>query len=165
LRFPEQAGYVVGGFSLKNGRYKEGELASRYSIDLDAVHYFSTSSSSNGEAALILLSESYGGGSSVNNGIAQVFVFSDRQLRSVQKIDWDTHFDAGQPYVSFAPRTKTLVIRSAHYIPGDAHCCVSAMDVVTFRWDGRRFAQVDLRTELSEYGKEEGKTLPKLPKR
>jgi len=33
------------------------------------------------------------------------------------------------------------------------------MDIVTFRWDGVRFAQSGIQTELSEYGKREGKTL------
>ena len=39
------------------------------------------------------------------------------------------------------------------------------MDVVTFRWDGNRFIQTGIQTELSEYGKKEGKALPKrLPR-
>jgi hypothetical protein len=90
-----------------------------------------------------------------------VFTLSDGHLRVVQEIGWDTHFQAGQPTESFDANTNTLVIRSAHYIPGDAHCCVSAMDVVTFRWDGTRFVQAGIQTELSEYGKREGKTLPR----
>jgi hypothetical protein len=61
----------------------------------------------------------------------------------------------------YEAKSKTLVIHSAHYIPGDAHCCVSAMDVVTFRWNGAQFVQSDLRTELSDYGKKQGKTLPR----
>jgi len=56
---------------------------------------------------------------------------------------------------------NTLVIRSAHYIPGDAHCCVSAMDIVTFKWDGTRLVQSDIQTELSAYGKREGKIRPR----
>jgi hypothetical protein len=90
-----------------------------------------------------------------------VFTVSAGHLRSVQTIGWDTHFQAGQPTESFDPGTNALVIRSAHYIPGDAHCCVSAMDVVTFRWDGARLVQTGIQTELSEYGRSEGKTLPR----
>jgi hypothetical protein len=89
-----------------------------------------------------------------------VFTVSESRLRSVQMIGWDTHFQAGQPTDSFDPATNTLVIRSAHYIPGDAHCCVSAMDVVTFRWNGTRLVQTGIQTELSQYGKQEGKALP-----
>jgi hypothetical protein len=72
------------------------------------------------------------GGSSSQGGMAKVFTMSGGRMRVVQEIDWDTYFDAGQPTHSFDPSTNTLVIRSAHYIPGDAHCCVSAMDAVTF---------------------------------
>ena len=137
-------------FSLKNGHYKHDEPGEHWSIDLDSVYYLSTSSSSKGSSALVLYSWSAAGGSSSQGGIAEVLTVSDGQLRSVQKIDWDTHFQAGEPTDSFDPGTNTLVIRSAHYIPGDAHCCVSAMDVVTFRWDGTRFVQSSIQTELSE---------------
>jgi hypothetical protein len=148
-------------FSLKNGHYKHDEPLGHWSIDLDSVYYLSTSPSSKGSSALVLYSWFGAGGSSSQGGIAEVFNVSVGHLRSVQEINWDTHFEeAGQPTESFDPRTNTLVIRSAHYIPGDAHCCVSAMDIVTFRWNGARFVQADLRTELSEYGRREGKTLP-----
>jgi hypothetical protein len=40
---------------------------------------------------------------------------------------------------------------------GDAHCCISAVDVVMFRWDGSHLAQTEIRTE---YIKHEGKTIP-----
>jgi hypothetical protein len=40
-----------------------------------------------------------------------------------------------------------------------------AHPIVTFRWDGVRFIQTGIQTELSAYGKSEGKTLPKkLPR-
>jgi hypothetical protein len=35
------------------------------------------------------------------------------------------------------------------------------MDVVTFLWDGTRFVQTGIQTELSEYGRSEGKILPR----
>ena len=89
-----------------------------------------------------------------------MFTLSGRRLQAVQEIGWDKQVQTDQPTESFDASTSTLVIRSAHYIPGDAHCCVSAMDVVTFRWDGTRFVQAGLQTVLSEYGKNEGKTLP-----
>lgn len=100
------------------------------------------------------------GGSSSQEGIAQVFELSDSHLRVTQQIDWDLHF--GGPwgkFDSFDEKTNKLVIRSAHYRPGDAHCCVSAIDIVTLRWNGSRFVQREIRTELSDYGKREEKEL------
>ena len=161
----DRAAIPAGSFSLKNGHYKVDEGGVHFSMDLDSVYYLGTSTSSKGGFALVLFSWFAAGGSSSQGGTAQVFTVSNAHLRSVQKIGWDTHFQAGQPTDSFDPSTKTLVIRSAHYIPGDAHCCVSAMDIVTFRWDGTRFVQSSIQTELSEYGKKQGKTLPKTPPR
>jgi len=101
-----------------------------------------------------------GAGSSSGGGTALVFTVSNNRLRLTQAIGWDTHFQTKERTESFDPGTDTLVVRTAHYIPGDAHCCVSAMDVITLHWNGTRFAQTDFKTELSEYGKAEGKTLP-----
>lgn len=124
--------------NLRNGHYKHDDPYGHFSIDLDSIYYL-TSSSSKGGSALVLYGSDSGGGSSSQEGIAIVFTVSDGHLRSVQG----------------------LVIRSAHYIPGDAHCCVSAMDVVPFKWNGTHFVQSGIQTELSEYGKREGKTLPR----
>ena len=170
LRFPvlDAGGRPAGSVSFKNGRYKSNsDPDDHYSEELDSVYYLpgTSSSPSKGGSALVLYSWLDGGGSSSQGGTAQLFTVSDGHLQSLQKIGWDTHFQAGQPTDSFDPRTNTLVIRSAHYIPGDAHCCVSAMDVITFRWDGNLFIQTGIQTELSEYGKMEGKTLPgRLPR-
>ena len=143
---------------MKNGRYRKSGDGVHYSEEVDSIHYLGPPSG--GQAALVLYSWLSAGGSSSQGGVAEVFRTFNGALRSTQKITWDTHFQAGQPTVAFDTTTNTLMIRSAHYIPGDAHCCVSAMDVVTFRWDGTAFVQADLQTELSEYGKKEGKTLP-----
>ena len=150
----------IESFSLKNGHYKHDALGDHQSVDLDSIHNLGKSSASNGDSVLVLLSWFAGGGSSSQGGNAQVFALSDGHLRVIQEMSWDTHFQAGQPTDSFDAATSTLLVRTAHYIPGDAHCCVSAMDVVTFRWDGTRFVQTGIQTELSEYGKREGKTLP-----
>ncbi len=145
--------------------YKKSGPDDHYSEKLNSIHYLDGSSSSKGGSALVLYSWSDAGGSSSQGRFANVFTVSGSRLRTVQRIDWDVHFSGGQPTSSFDPSTNTLVIRSSHYIPGDAHCCISAMDVVTFRWDGSHFVQSSLQTELSEYGKSEGKILPKtLPR-
>jgi len=151
----------IDAFPLKDGHYKHDQLYDHQSVDLDSVHYLpSRSLTSNGDSALVLLSWFAAVGSYNQGGVAEVFTLSDSRLRAVQEISWDTHFQAGGPTESFDASTSTLLIRSAHYIPGDAHCCVSAMDVVTFRWDGAEFVQASIQTELSKYGKDEGKTLP-----
>ena len=157
----DQAGKPAGSFSLRKGHYTHDEPTGHFSMELDSIYYLSTLPLPKGGSALVLYSWFSAGGSSSQGRTAQVFTVSDGHLRSVQRIDWDTHFQAAQPTDSFDPITNTLAIRSAHYIPGDAHCCISAMDIVTFRWDGARFVQSSIQTELSEYGKREGKTLPR----
>lgn len=144
---------------LKNGRYKEDEGGVHYSEQLEEVYYLTGSATVSAQAALVLYSWFSVGGSSSQGRRALIFNLANGRLWSTQEIRWDTHFQAGQPTDKFDPVTNTLVIRSAHYIPGDAHCCVSAMDVVTYRWDGRVFAQANIQTELSQYGKNEGKKL------
>ena len=146
-------------FKLENGKR---EIQSRTEIDtmtLDSLHYLPSSGEPKGEYALVLFDWFAASGSSGSTGIAQVFEVLDHRLKVVQQVDWDQHFDSGAPYKSFDQKTSTLTFRSAHYLPGDAHCCVSAMDVVTLHWDGTRFVQTAISTELSEYGKSQGKTL------
>jgi len=157
----DQAGKPAGSILLKKGHYKRDEPSSHFSMDLDSIYFLSTPPSSKGSSALVLYSWSAAGGSSSQGRTAQVFTVTDGHLRSVQEIGWDAHFQAGQPTDSFDMSMNTLVIRSAHYIPGDAHCCVSAMDIVTFKWDGTRLVQSVIQTELSAYGKRERKILPR----
>jgi hypothetical protein len=163
LTFPtlDENGKPDGSISLRDGHYKHDEDYLHKTMDLNSIDHLDKSSPSDGDAAVVLFSWFTAGGSSSQGGIARVFKVSDGRLQIVQEIGWDTHFQAGQPTESFDPGTKTLVIRSAHYIPGDAHCCVSAMDVVTFKWNGSRFVQSGIQTELSKYGKREGKVLPR----
>jgi hypothetical protein len=149
----------TGRYQLRNGTYKHDDRGEHLSVQVDSVHYLDDSSS--GGAALVLYSWFAAGGSSSQGGTAKLFLVSGRQLRCIQAIEWDTHFDAGQRTESFDPKQNTLVIRSAHYIPGDAHCCVSGMDVVTYAWNDSRFTPSRIETELSAYGKAQGKVLPR----
>jgi hypothetical protein len=163
FRFPtfDAAGKSSESFLLRKGRFQHDEPSYNSTIDFKSVHYFKRSLSSVGDSALVLLSWFVAGGSSSQGGQAKLFSTSGGSLKVVQEIDWDTHFDAVGPTESFDPSTNTLVIRSAHYIPGDAHCCVSAVDIVTFRWDGAHFIQAGIQTELSGYGRRVGKILPR----
>jgi len=157
----DPAGKPAESFRLKKGHYQHDKPLDHFSIDLDSIYYLSATPPSKQSFVLVLYFLQGGGVSSNQGEMAQVFTISDGHLRSVQTIDWDTQFQSSQPAHSFDSRTNKLVIRSAHYIPGDAHCCVSAVDIVTFRWDGARFLQSGIETELSDYGKTEKKTLPR----
>jgi hypothetical protein len=94
------------------------------------------------------------------DGYAQVFQLENRELRVIQQLRWNEQFETKDKY-AFDAATKTLIVRSAHYITGDAHCCISAMDVFTLQWKDGGFVQTGVKTELSDYGKREGKTLPR----
>ena len=153
------AGTPVGAFKLRKGTYKHDALYDHQSAQYESVDYLPERAAGE-QTALVLLSWFAAGGSSSQGGIAQVFTHANRRLTVVQQIDWDAHFAEGKRTVSFNPATSTLIVRSAHYLPGDAHCCISAVDVVSFKWNGEQFAQIGLQTELSEYGKREHKSLP-----
>jgi hypothetical protein len=99
------------------------------------------------------------GGSSSQDGVVQVFELFQHRLTLRQQLRWDNQVETTKPHVWFSEDSKTLVVRSAHYLPHDSHCCVSAMDVVTLRWNGTRFVKTSVRTELSDYGIREGKKL------
>jgi len=152
-------GKPAGSVALKNGHFGHDEPGDRYLVDLESTYYLGSSAPLHQESALVLFSWFAAGGSSSQGGIAQVFTLSDGHLRVTQEMNWDTHFPTVQPTDSFDASTRTLLFRSAHYMPGDARCCVSAMDVVTLKWDGTRFVQTGLQTEPSEYGKGQGKKL------
>ena len=148
----DKSGKPVEGFSLQNGHYQHDKPGDHQTIDLEAVHYLTNADSRTGESALLLLSWFAAGGSSSQGGKADIFSVSSGRLQIIQEIDWETHSLGKQPAESFDTQTNNLVIRADHYVPGDAHCCISAVDVVTFHWDGTHFVQVDLHTELSEHG-------------
>jgi hypothetical protein len=98
---------------LKNGRYRKDEGGVHYSEQLDKVYYL-VSPMPKDQVALVLYSWFSAAGSSSQGDVAQVFRIVDGTLRSIQKISWDTHFQAGQPIVAFDASTSTLLIRSAH---------------------------------------------------
>ena len=151
LRFIDKNGKPTGTARLRNGKYERKETLQFESIELESLYYLSP------EYALVVYSFFSAGGSSNTNGVAMLFSVSNRRLRQTQELNWDEHF--ATLFYSFDPMTKTFVVRSSHYLPGDAHCCVSAVDVITLRWDGIHFTQTDFKTELSDYGKSEHKKL------
>ena len=94
------------------------------------------------------------------DGYAQLFRLANHELRVIQQLRWNEQIETKEKY-GFDAATKTLTVHSAHYLTGDAHCCISAMDVFTLQWKDGVFVQTGVKTELSDYGKREGKTLPK----
>ena len=150
------------GVQLTNGKFKaEFQNGVGESVSIDSIYFLPPSPGTQAQYALVLSEWESVGGSSSQWGIAQVFELSGDRLSVVQQVDWDWHY--GGPYEPFKrlfeTKTNTITFPSAHYLPGDAHCCVSAIDIVTMRWNGSRFLQTKIRTELSGYGKRQGKTL------
>jgi hypothetical protein len=140
LSYPDPA-----GVSLKNRPF-----------DLDAIYYLKSPHSSSAESALVLSPWFAAGGRSNQGEEARVFTVSGGRLRLVQEILWSM-LSGVQAANSFDAKANVLLIRSDHYTPEDALCCISPVDVVRFHWDGAHLVQTGIRTE---YRKSEGKTLP-----
>ncbi len=160
LRFshvPQETGSVA---NLRNGRYEKRNSCME-DVKLEATHVL-WSPKADRHYALAIYSWFEACGSSGTTGIAQIFELHNQRLKVVQQLDWDQHFDTKQPYFSYDEKSRTLVVRTAHYVLwndgiSDAHCCASAMDVITLRWSGSRMLRKAMGTELSEYGLREGK--------
>jgi hypothetical protein len=143
---------------LTKGSYESHENFGFETVTLDSVHPL-PAKDSNSKYKVVFYTWFYGGGSSNKEGIAQVFELLEHRLTLKQQLDWDEHFDTSKPYSSLNEKSGTLMLRTAHSLPGDAHCCVSAMDVITMQWNGSRFVKKIMSTELSDYGVREGKKL------
>ncbi|MCL5288555.1 MAG: hypothetical protein M1453_11265 [Acidobacteria bacterium] len=142
-------------FNLKDGSYERGEERSSVSCWLGGVHLLGKDAGG-AEQAVALFDAVFIGGSSSNTGYAQVLELANGQLRVVYQISFDTDGLRGELEgwrSKYEPAKKALTIRASHYMPGDAHCCISAIDVVTFRWTGKEFVRQSVKTEPSEYGK------------
>jgi hypothetical protein len=147
----------TGGITFKKGRFKSNP-GDHFSEEVGLIYYIRGSSRSQGDSALVFYSWTDG---SSQGDTARVFRVTNGRLELIQEIDWDSHFEEGQPTSQFDSNANTFAIRSAHYIQGDTPCCVSAVDIVTFRWDGTHFVEAGVRTELTDHGKKEGKSLPR----
>ena len=139
---------------LKDGKYEHRAPGDTLSVNVDAVYYL------DGSHALVIYNTFEAGGSSNSSGMAMLYEHTSGALKTVQVMDWDTHSGSTQPNYLVDEKQKVLIVRSSHYMPGDAHCCISAIDVVTFAWKKDRFQQTSVTTELSVYGREKNKKLP-----
>lgn len=156
----DQTGKTDTVLLFKNGIHKSKTKSEVDEAKLGDVAYLTSEGAANPEYALVIFHWMSVAGAADTDGYAQVFELTGHALRVVQQLRWNEQFETREKY-AFDAATKTLVARSAHYITGDAHCCISAMDVFTLKWDGSAFVQTAVSTELSDYGKKEGKTLPK----
>jgi len=156
----DQTGRQEAVLLLKDGSRKWKEKGDVDEAKIEEVDYLTPPGASAPEYALVVLHWISVAGDSSTDGFAQVFQMADHTLRVIQQLRWNEQFDTKEKY-NFDAKTNTLIARSAHYLAGDAHCCVSAMDVYTLRWDGGAFVQTAVTTDLSDYGKRAGKTLPR----
>jgi hypothetical protein len=156
----DQNGRQDAVLQLKDGSRKWKEKGEVDEAKLEEVGYLTPTGASDPEYAVLVFHWISVAGDSSTDGFAQVFRLADHALRVTQQLRWNEQFDTKEKY-TFDPKTNTLIVRSAHYLQGDAHCCVSAMDVFTLRWNGTAFEQRSSATERSDYGKREGKTLPR----
>ncbi len=158
LRIFNERGKPGWRFTLQKGKF-EGVIYQCYEkVELGAVHYLDSEGET--QRALILFDWFSACGSSGRSGYAQVFELAGGRLTVTQQIDFDMHVNTPGPFVSFDTKIKQLTTTSAHYMPGDAHCCVSAVDVVTYQWDGKRFVRQRIRMMLTEHGRRKASEAP-----
>jgi hypothetical protein len=135
---------------LRNGGWGVSSRLGQDSICLRGVHFLGSAEPGR-EYALTVYEEDGAGGSSSFYGLAEIFELADKRLHVTQLIDWDLRY--GGPYGpldDFDEQTSSLTIRSPHYRPGDYYKRPSAVDVVTYRWEGRAFRQTAIHTEPSD---------------
>lgn len=139
---------------LRNGGWREGgRFVSYNSICLKGVHILGSAEPGREYALTVFFEEDMGANSS-SSGIAEVFELAEKRLRATQLVDWDLNYGGPWgPLDDFDEKDSTLTIHSSHYQAVDFRKRPSAIDVVTFHWDGRAFAQAAIRTELSDYGR------------
>jgi len=156
----DQTGKTDTVLQFKNGTHQSKTKSEVDEAKLEEVAYLTSEGAAGPEYALVIFHWMSVSGAADADGYAQVFELTGHSLRVIQQLRWNAQFETKEKY-TFDAATKTLIARSAHYLEGDAHCCISAMDVFTLRWNGSAFVQAAVLTELSDYGKREGKTLPK----
>jgi hypothetical protein len=158
LRDFDAAGKPRDEVQLSNESRKWGDGTFREEVGLDSVEYLTPAGAKGAEYALLIFHWISVGGSSSETGRAQLVRLSEHRLGVVQQLQWDAQLGSLETH-AFDRARKTLVVRSAHYLPGDAHCCVSAMDGIALKWNGSAFEETSRRVELTEYGRREGRTL------
>jgi len=79
---------------LRNGAYERHDQFGFEELSVESVRSLPDVSKSGRQYTLVVYREFYGGGSSNTDGLAQVFVLSQRRLQVTQQLKWDEHFAA-----------------------------------------------------------------------
>jgi hypothetical protein len=138
------------------GQLKGGYWEARDRFGLETLRWrrsFPLSSESGlPEYVLVVFDEWGASGSSDGDGYAQVWRLQDKKLTIVQQIQFNTHFGEEKPAFAFKKQFEMLTVRASHYLPGDSHCCISAVDDLTFRWEDGLFKLVKRETKPNHIG-------------
>ncbi len=134
---------------LRHGGWRVGgRFVSYNSICLKGVHILGSAEPGR-EYALTVFEEEDMGANPTFSGIAEVFELADKRLRATQLIDWDLRYGGPEGSLDdFDEKDNTLTIRAPHYRSGDYYKHPSALDIVSYHWDGRAFGQTFIQTEL-----------------
>jgi len=147
--------FVIHSFEGKRhlicGKLKAGYWESRDDLALNSLRlinsYTLPSSDPKSEFLLVILEYDGVSGSSDSSGIAQVWKLHEGVLSTQQQIAYNTHFGGAGAFQKLSSEDHRLAVRASHYLPGDAHCCVSAFDELTFRWSGSEFVLTRIETK------------------
>ena len=134
--FDEPAKLVEGRMS--KTETEDGHFLGSVSVDLVSVHPLPHGDGRERYWLVLLFVESVGGSTS-QSYTAQVFRCGNGELRVVQPIAWDARTIPHKSPVSIDLQTGDLRFATSHDLPGDAHCCVSAQDEVSYGWRGGRY--------------------------
>ena len=147
--------FVIHSFERKRhlicGKLKAGYWESHEDLALNSLRLINSYPlpSSDPKLEFLLVIFEYNGvsGSSDSSGIAQVWKLDEGELNIHQQIEYNTHFGGAGAYQKFSPEDQRLAVRASHYLPGDAHCCISAYDELTFRWTGSEYGLARIETK------------------
>lgn len=133
------------------GQLRGGYWESRDGAELNSLRLLKSyllPSSEPGSEFLLVLFEYFGvSGSSDSSGVAQIWNLKGGRLSIKQQIDYNTHFHGGGGNQKYRRDDSGLLVRASHYLPGDAHCCISAYDELTFRWTGDEYVLARIETK------------------
>ena len=147
--------FVIHSFGGKRhlicGKLKAGYWESHEDLALNSLRLINSYPlpSSDPKLEFLLVIFEYNGvsGSSDSSGIVQVWKLSGSHLLIQQQIEYNTHFGGAGAYQKFSPEDQHLAVRASHYLPGDAHCCISAYDELTFHWTGSEYRLARIETK------------------
>lgn len=130
--------------ALRTGKYKKILRKDRPALgwqdtSLQSVQALGDDSSQTG-AVLMISTWTWGGASSNDVVLAQLFDCAGGKLHISQQIVSDVH-GGGDAGVRYDKDSRTLTVRSVDADSGP-HCCPTALSVGEFRWNGKEFSLI-----------------------